>query len=190
MDSDSYSKQQLDDLFMDMIAYYDGDPKRIQHFTKELDDASLFILEAAAYTHDIGIRVAEEKYGRCDGKLQEQEGPIIAQKMLSQLGFENYIVERICFLIGHHHTYDNIDGLDYQILVEADFLVNLYEDDAGNRAIDKAYKRIFKTETGKKISDMKKRISMSRAGRRLPALVRIMQLISEIVINQNSKYAE
>ena len=37
---------------------------------------------------------------------------------------------------------------------------------------------------------MKKRISMSRAGRRLPALVRIMQLISEIVINQNSKYAE
>ena len=163
MDSDSYSKQQLDDLFMDMIAYYDGDPKRIQHFTKvhsyarligigeELDDASLFILEAAAYTHDIGIRVAEEKYGRCDGKLQEQEGPIIAQKMLSQLGFENYIVERICFLIGPHHTYDNIDGLDYQILVEADFLVNLYEDDAGNRAIDKAYKRIFKTETGKKI---------------------------------------
>lgn len=163
MDSDSYSKQQLDDLFMDMIAYYDGDPKRIQHFTRvhsyarligigeELDDASLFILEAAAYTHDIGIRVAEEKYGRCDGKLQEQEGPIIAQKMLSQLGFENYIVERICFLIGHHHTYDNIDGLDYQILVEADFLVNLYEDDAGNRAIDKAYKRIFKTETGKKI---------------------------------------
>ncbi len=67
------------------------------------------------------------------------------------LAFENYIVERICFLIGHHHTYDNIDGLDYQILVEADFLVNLYEDDAGNRAIDKAYKRIFKTETGKKI---------------------------------------
>ena len=54
-------------------------------------------------------------------------------------------------LIGHHHTYDNIDGLDYQILVEADFLVNLYEDDAGNRAIDKAYKHIFKTETGKKI---------------------------------------
>ena len=163
MDSDSYSKQQLDDLFMDMIAYYDGDPKRIQHFTKvhsyarligigeELDDASLFILEAAAYTHDIGIRVAEEKYGRSDGKLQEQEGPIIAQKMLSQLGFENYIVERICFLIGHHHTYDNIDGLDYQILVEADFLVILYDDDAGNRAIDKAYKRIFKTETGKKI---------------------------------------
>ena len=31
---------------------------------------------------------------------------------------------------------------------------------------------------------------MSRAGRRLPTLVRIMRLISEIVINQNSKYVE
>lgn len=31
---------------------------------------------------------------------------------------------------------------------------------------------------------------MSRAGRKLPVLVRIMRLISEIVINQNSKYAE
>lgn len=37
---------------------------------------------------------------------------------------------------------------------------------------------------------MKKRISMSRVGRKLPALVHIIQLISEIVINQNSKYAE
>lgn len=31
---------------------------------------------------------------------------------------------------------------------------------------------------------------MSRAGRKLPVLVRIMQLISEIVINQNGKYVE
>ena len=85
-DSSYYSRQQLDELFLQMIAFFSGDPKRIQHFmkvhsfariigTKEgLDETSLFILEAAAYTHDIGIRPAEEKYGRCDGKLQEQEG--------------------------------------------------------------------------------------------------------------------
>ena len=163
MDYDGFSQQQLDALFFKMIEFNEGDPKRIQHLAKvhsfarimgireQLDANTLFILEAAAYVHDIGIRVAEKKYGRCDGKLQEQEGPIVAQKMLSQLGFENYMVERICFLIGHHHTYDNIDGLDYQALVEADFLVNLYEDDAGNRAIDKAYKKIFRTNTGKKI---------------------------------------
>ena len=146
-----------------MIAFYKGSIHDIDHFIKVwsyaktigelegLDAHTQEVLELAAVIHDIACPLCREKYGKALGKLQEQEGPIIAQKMLSQLGFENYIVERICFLIGHHHTYDNIDGLDYQILVEADFLVNLYEDDAGNRAIDKAYKRIFKTETGKKI---------------------------------------
>ena len=165
MDSDSYSKQQLDDLFMDMIAYYDGDPKRIQHFTKvhsyarligigeELDDASLFILEAAAYTHDIGIRVAEEKYGRCDGKLQEQEGPAEAEKMLKLLGFEPEVIERVCYLVGHHHTYTNIDGIDYQILVEADFLVNYFENGMEPEKIQKSVSKIFQTESGKHIAE-------------------------------------
>lgn len=159
----SYCRQQLDDLFLRMIAYFSGDPKRIQHFmkvhsfakligTKEgMDETSLFILEAAAYTHDIGIRPAEEKYGRCDGSLQEQEGPIVAQKLLSDLGVENYMVDRICYLIGHHHTYTNVEGLDYQILIEADFLVNLYEDEEDSRTIRKVYDRIFKTKTGKEI---------------------------------------
>ena len=163
MDSDSYSRGQLDDLYMKMISYYEGDPKRIQHLTKvhryarligrgeQLDEGTLFTLEAAAYTHDIGIKVAEEKYGRSDDRLQEKEGPIVAQKMLYELGLENYIIERICYLIGHHHTYDSIDGMDYQILVEADFLVNLYEDETSDRAKEKAYAHIFKTETGRKI---------------------------------------
>lgn len=162
-DSSYYSRQQLDELFLQMIAFFSGDPKRIQHFmkvhsfariigTKEgLDETSLFILEAAAYTHDIGIRPAEEKYGRCDGKLQEQEGPIVAQRMLSDVGIENYLIDRICYLIGHHHTYDNIEGLDYQILVEADFLVNLYEDDVNRHGIEQAYQQIFRTQTGKEI---------------------------------------
>ena len=163
MDSDSYSQKQLDDLFLRMISFYQGDSKRIQHFTKvhsfsriigieeELDDTTLFILEAAAYIHDIGIRPAEEKYGKCDGKLQEQEGPIYAQQILSELGFENYMIERICYLIGHHHTYTNVEGMDYQILIEADFLVNLFEDDLSDREIQSVYERIFKTETGKRL---------------------------------------
>jgi hypothetical protein len=160
---DCYSRQQLDDLYLRMISYFEGDPKRIAHLTKvhsfariigvreELDEVSLFILEAAAYTHDIGIKPAEEKYDSSDGKLQEQEGPIVAQSILSELGLENYLIERICYLIGHHHTYDNIEGEDYQILVEADFLVNFYEDDMSSQAIRRAYERIFQTESGRAI---------------------------------------
>lgn len=51
----------------------------------------------------------------------------------------------------HHHTYNNIEGNDYQILVEADFLVNLYEDNVSLEAVKTAYSRIFKTKAGKNI---------------------------------------
>ena len=54
-------------------------------------------------------------------------------------------------MIAHHHTYHNIDGLDYQILVEADFLVNLFEDNLSKEAALNAYQNIFKTATGKRI---------------------------------------
>lgn len=155
--------EMLNRLFLEMIHYYSGDPKRIQHFTKVhsyarligeqegLPKEELFILEAAAYTHDIGIKPAEETYGSCGGKLQEQEGPQVAEEMLRELGFAEQVIERVCYLIGHHHTYENIDGMDYQILVEADFLVNLYEDSVEKAAVSAALEHIFKTASGRRI---------------------------------------
>ena len=144
-----------------MCAYFAGDPKRIQHFLKVHAFARLIaaeeglgpetreLLEAAALVHDIGIKKAEEKYGKCDGKLQEQEGPAEARRILSGLDFDEETVQRICWLVGHHHTYSNMDGVDYQILVEADFLVNLFEHGTEKSAIQSAYDRVFATETGK-----------------------------------------
>ena len=62
-----------------------------------------------------------------------------------------YPLDRVAYLVGHHHTYTNIDGMDYQILVEADFLVNLYEDSVPKAAAQNALDKIFKTQTGKTI---------------------------------------
>ena len=153
----------ISSLIDEMIAYDKGDPRRIQHFMKVhdfartigqlegLNDDTLYILESAAVVHDIGIHVCEDKYGSCEGKLQEKEGPALAKEMLERLGYEQEVINRICYLVGHHHTYTNIDGVDYQILVEADFLVNLYEDGVSPDAVRKAYQNIFKTEKGRKI---------------------------------------
>ena len=153
----------INKLHLAMIELYSGDAKRIQHFCKvhssakligesdNLDSRSLFILEVAALTHDIGIHTCEEKYGSCGGKLQEKEGPAIAAKLLSELGFDDDVSERVQFLIAHHHTYDNIDSADYQMLVEADFLVNIMEDGLSKEAALSAYNKIFRTECGKKI---------------------------------------
>ncbi len=145
-----------------MIAYDACCPKRIQHFlkvhafarliaeTEGLDEETVFILEAAALVHDIGIRPALEKYDSSAGYLQEKEGPSEAKKLLEEAGgFSEEQIERIMYLVGHHHTYTGIDGLDYRILVEADFLVNLYESESRYRAILAAEDRVFETETGK-----------------------------------------
>ena len=151
-------------LHYEMIRLYSGDPMRIQHFCKvhsyakliaemeHVDADTLFILEAAALTHDIGINLCEEKYGSSNGKLQEKEGPAIAEKLLKELQFEENVIERVKYLIAHHHTYDAIDGIDYQILVEADFLVNYFEDHLETESIKKSVKKIFKTETGIRIA--------------------------------------
>lgn len=147
-------------LIKKMIEYYEGDPQRIQHFIKvytfaktigemeHLDDRTQFYLESAALVHDIGIRKAEEIYGSAEGKRQEETGPAEAEKVLTELEYCREDIERICYLVGHHHTYDNIDGMDYQILVEADFLVNLYEDGLGKKEVEAAMKNIFRTKTG------------------------------------------
>ena len=118
---------------------------------EKLSEEKMEILRAAALVHDIGIRVAEEKYGSCSGKLQEKEGPAIAEKMLDEVGYPVDAIRRICYLVGHHHTYTNIDGLDYRILVEADFLVNLFENESSRHAMRNADQKVFETETGKRI---------------------------------------
>lgn len=155
----------LNNLYKKMIEYDRGDPKRIQHFIKVhsfarligqeecIDDHTLYILEAAAYVHDIGIHPAMEKYGRDDGKLQEQEGPAEAEKIMKQLGFEQDVIDRVCYLVGHHHTYTDIKGMDYQILVEADFLVNYFENNLSAETIQKSVEKIFRTETGRRIAE-------------------------------------
>lgn len=71
--------------------------------------------------------------------------------MLGRLGFQEKVIRRVEYLVGHHHTYKNIDGMDYQILVEADFLVNYFEDGLDREHIKTSAEKIFKTETGKKI---------------------------------------
>ncbi len=143
-----------------MIRYYAGDIKRINHFIKvygyakaigemeKLNDTTMEILEVTAVVHDIGIKVSEEKYHSSAGHYQEIEGPAVAAVMLTGLGYEKKFIDRVCYLIAHHHTYTNIEDMDYQILVEADFLVNLDEDKVSADSIKSVKENIFKTETG------------------------------------------
>ncbi len=143
-----------------MIAYYAGDPRRINHFLKVhgfakaigelegLDKGTQEILEIAALTHDIGIKNSEKKFNSSAGNHQQTEGPPEAKKLLEDLDIESVVIDRVCWLIAHHHTYTDIKELDYQILIEADFLVNAYEDNMPLEAISSFRTNIFKTNAG------------------------------------------
>ncbi len=118
---------------------------------ESLNQKASEIVTYAAILHDMGIKEAERKYGSSSGKYQKIEGPSIAREILSEFKIPEEIIERACFIIGNHHSYSKIDGLDFQILVEGDFLVNIFEDDRWYEAIEMVNENIFKTRSGKKL---------------------------------------
>ncbi len=152
-----------DKLLFEMMEFDKTDPARIQHLMKvyeyahligvgeKISEKELCILEAAAVLHDIGIIPCEKKYGYCNGKMQEEEGPLYARAILERNGYSKADTDRICYLIGHHHTYSNIDGIDYRILVEADFLVNAFEENMKAEVIRNVAEKIFRTKTGRSL---------------------------------------
>ena len=153
----------VNDTINAMTSYFKGDVKRIQHFMKvyavartiglneKLPEDVQYLLEIAAITHDIGIKLSEEKFGSAAGEYQEQEGPAEAEKLLTELGFEEEFIDKVCFLIAHHHTYKGIDNAPFRILVEADFLVNIYEEHISMELAKNIKEKIFHTESGIKM---------------------------------------
>ena len=148
------------DVMKKMIEYFKSDVVRINHALKVLDFAIIMasdenidkisreIIVYAAILHDVGILEAERKYGSAMGKYQEIEGPFIAREILTALNIHDEIVDRVCYIIGNHHSYTKIDGVDFQIVVEADFLVNMFEEDLKKEAIENIRENIFKTGSG------------------------------------------
>ena len=154
---------QLDRLAMAMMDFDRGSAQRIQHFLKvhhfaaliaageAVDSSTRIVLEAAAYTHDIGIRPALEKHGSSAGPLQEKEGIEPARALLLSLGFAPETAERVACLVGVHHTVEPVLGVDHQILLEADYLVNLHEGGQSPEAVASVLEKVFKTDTGRRL---------------------------------------
>lgn len=148
-------------IMIKMVNYSDGNLHDINHFMKVyalartigqqegLDEQSQTVLEVAAILHDIACPLCREKYSRADGKDQEREGMPLARDFLKDSGLPTEMVERVVWLVGHHHTVTEVDGLDHQILLEADYLVNAHESAYSREQIDRAAKVLFQTEAGR-----------------------------------------
>jgi len=143
-----------------MITYNGSDVRRINHALKvhsfadyiaakeKCDDKTKKIVYIASILHDIGIHNAEKKYNSNAGDYQEIEGPPVADELLRTIDIPDFVHDRVLYLVGNHHSYNKIDGIDFQILVEADFLVNIDEDGMKGAEIESVKKKIFKTKAG------------------------------------------
>ncbi len=149
-----------------MERYFGEHKKRIEHAKKVLTRAETImagegidggfaynVITLSAVMHDIGIVEAEKKHDRALPKHQEEEGPAVARELMNGIGVRADVLERVCYIVGNHHSKRQIDGLDFQILWEADYLVNV-EDGwlkvTGDR-YQKVMERNFVTETSKQM---------------------------------------
>jgi hypothetical protein len=156
----------VNDIAEAMIRHEAGCRSRVAHFLKvaayarliasqETDDSQLCqLIELAALTHDIGIKPSLAKYGSATGPQQEKEGPPLAQILFADTGLAQEQTSRICWLIGHHHTLQPIDGLDHQIIIEADFLVNADEGALPIASVKKFRDEHFRTKTGTRLLNL------------------------------------
>lgn len=148
-----------------MIEYLHGDLHQVEHMLKvygyakaigeleRLDPDAQRTLEIAAVVHDIGIPLAIQTYGDDAGPHQEELGPAEARALLEKLGCDEEIIRRVCHLVGHHHSYGCVDGIDYRILLEADFLVNASHNRLSQEAIAAARASFFRTAAGLRFLD-------------------------------------
>ncbi len=150
-------------IALEMKKYFGTDFKRVHHAIKvarfaeqivKMEGGNPLVVMGAAYLHDIGVHEADRKYGSHSGHYQEMEGPAIARDILERLNVPRQAIDEICDIIGHHHSPRGEETLNFQILYEADALVN-----AEGKGISKDRRKtedligkVFRTATGKRLA--------------------------------------
>jgi HD superfamily phosphohydrolase YqeK len=158
------------DLFRDRLAiamhrYFGQDMKRIRHaedvaaYAEEIgkaEKANMAVVLAAGFLHDIGIREAERKFGSSSPRHQHTEGPPVARELLQELQAEEDLIEEVCDIIGHHHTPREEESLNFQVLYDADLIVNLdekyQEHPPVGEQLEKVINRSFLTDAGRRLA--------------------------------------
>lgn len=92
---------------------------------EQLSEDQQELIRILAILHDIGIPEALIKHGSSKATFQEKEGAVIARRILEKLEYDPDKTDRVCYIVGNHHKASKIDGLDFQILWEADLLENM-----------------------------------------------------------------
>ncbi len=150
-------------LIAAMKKVFGADQKRITHALSVLERAEEImrreggdpkVILASAILHDIGIQEAERKHGGSAGVYQEMEGPAIAEPILKEAGLDKDTIEHVLKIIANHHSAKDVDTLEFRVLWDADWLVNVPDEypDADKETLERKIEKIFKTGAGKALA--------------------------------------
>lgn len=147
-----------------MLEYYGTDRSRINHAMKVWGFARIIgmrerlapelmeVLECAAALHDIGIPESIRVFGSVKAEYQQIMGAKVARELLHSLHLPGEFIERVVYLVAHHHSYGMHGGILLQILFEADTLAALDEGHMpGNPEPEQVRETIFRTGCGREI---------------------------------------
>ncbi|OGF53448.1 MAG: hypothetical protein A2452_06460 [Candidatus Firestonebacteria bacterium RIFOXYC2_FULL_39_67] len=155
----------MNKILSEMRDYFGEDERRVEHAGKVLyyagrilkkENANPDVVIPAAILHDIGIKECERKYLSTNGQLQEKEGPPIARKILEKLKIKPEIIKEVCEIIASHHSKGEINTLNFKVLWDADWLVNLRDeyDIKDTKRLKRIIDKVFLTEEGKRIAGL------------------------------------
>ncbi len=151
-------------LLSEMMNYFGSDLKRIEHarkvllyaeeILKDYPQANREVVVISAILHDVGTKEAEKKYGYTNEELQAKEGAIVAKNILQKLGIKKEIIDEVCNIIASHHTPAEINTLNFKILWDADWIVNLKDKVVINdkEKLKETIDKIFMTDVGKNLA--------------------------------------
>jgi len=155
-----------DRVAVEMKKYFGRDFKRVGHAMKVARYAEQILREeggdpavvlAAAYLHDIGIHEAERKHQSTAARWQEEEGPPIAREILARLGAQDALIEEVCDIVGHHHHPREEETLNFKIVYDADWIVNMEEAGSDKERDETRLSRLAReklfTDAGKKTAE-------------------------------------
>lgn len=117
-----------------LLDFFGEDDRRIEHALNVLKHAEKIaenmsgwdydILVAVSLLHDVGIKPSEKELGYNNGHTQEKYGPPVAKRLLEDVCFPAEKIQKVCEIIGNHHSPSRFDYIELEILKQADRMVN------------------------------------------------------------------
>ena len=105
---------------------------------------------ATTFPFPVAYRIVKEASPK---RVAMDADPALVEAFFTELPAARPDVDRISWLAAHHHTYTDIGGIDHQILLEADYLVNADEQGHSRSAIENFRRRVFRTASGTHLLD-------------------------------------